>query len=436
VKVSTGYSPREGQALLHRQLRRFSVLNLHRRWGKSLMCVNEVINSGLRCENKNPFYAYIAQTYSSAERIIWQYLKDYTQHIPNVIYNESKLICTIPRPWKGDMVRIQLYGSERPDVLRGLYFDGIIFDEFAFSNPEAWDKVVRPALADRKGWALIISTPNGRNHFFDIYQFAEKKFLEKDPNWFAATINAEDSGVLDKEELKLIRETIGEEAYQAEFMCSFSASVKGAYYKEFLEKLRDKSQIREVPYNPTLDTIVAFDLGMKDSTVMWFAQQMRDEVRVIDYFEDVGKGLDFYAKVIRDKPYSVSELILPHDAEVRELGTGKSRVEILRSLGFRCRVLKRTKVQDGISVVRSILPRCWFDQKNTKRGVDCLENYKKEWNEKLGTFNDHPLHDWASHGADGFRTLALGIEEPSSVQYKRQDYARYRQADNSYDIFG
>lgn len=438
--IFTGYTPREWQLHVHKHLKRFSVLNVHRRAGKSIMCVNQMIHVLLTCEHKNPFGAYIAQNYASAKRIIWDYLKQYTQSFIDVTANESELLITIQRPWKGDKIRIQLLGSERPDSLRGLYFDIVVFDEFAFSDPTAWTSVVRPALSDRNGSAIIISTPNGRNHFHSVYSFAEKQMGSGDPNWFAYTLRASDSGVISKEELDDIRksDSVGEETYQAEFECSFFAQVRGSYYKSQIEALEERGQIKDFPIDPTLAVTVGFDLGMSDSTAMWFVQQLRDEIRVIDYFEDSGKGLPEYVKLMRGKPYVIDQVILPHDATVRELGTGLSRVETLRSLGItNIKVLPRQTIQDGINAVRVSLPKCWFHKTNTQRGVECLRSYHKEFNEKLQTFNDNPHHDWSSHAADAARYLFLGLDSyEMRRRFSRSDNSAARYANSGYDIFG
>jgi hypothetical protein len=437
IITPTGYKPREGQALLHRKMKRFNVLNLHRRYGKSVMCVNHMIHHLMKTHNKNPQGAYIAQNYGSAERIIWTYLKEYTEAFPGVKKNEQKLTITIPRPDKSDVVKIILLGSEKYDSIRGIYLDAAVFDEFAFSQPNAWFEVVRAALSDRNGWAIIISTPDGRNHFYDIYQKAEQSMRE-DPcsEWFACTIRASESGIIADKELKALRFEIGEEAYQQEFECSFFSQVKGAYYKDQIERLRELNQIRNFPIDTSHETHVSFDLGVGDSTALWFFQLVSKEVHIIDCYEDSGKGLDFYVKLIRDKPYILGELVLPHDATVRELGTGLSRVETLRKLGVsRMRVLPRQPIEDGINAVRMTLPRCFFHEANTVRGVECLYAYHKEFNEKMQVFVNKPQHDWSSHFSDSFRYLCLSLQRLESKSgYNRASLPR--SSESSYDVLG
>ena len=174
-KVSTGYNPRPLQKIIHFSMKRFNVLVLHRRFGKTVLSINETIDRALRCSLKNPQYAYIAPTYGQAKRIAWEYLKEYTKDIPGAKPNEAELRVDIPRPSSKDKIRFMLLGSENPDTIRGIYLDGVVLDEFAVCDPTIWGQVVRPALADRSGWAIFLGTPKGQNHFFDLYNKAKKR---------------------------------------------------------------------------------------------------------------------------------------------------------------------------------------------------------------------------------------------------------------------
>jgi hypothetical protein len=164
-----------------------------------------------------------------------------------------------------------------------------------------------------------------------------------------------------------------------------------------------------VPWEPQLPVVTAWDLGMDDATAIWFVQVHRRELRVIDYYETSGVGLEHYTRELDRKPYTYGDHLLPHDAKVRELGTGKSRLEILHSLGLRASVVPMLSVEDGIAAARSVLPRCWFDEEKCGRGLKALRSYRTEYDEKAGVFRSRPLHDWSSHGADAFRSLAVGL---------------------------
>jgi hypothetical protein len=206
---------------------------------------------------------------------------------------------------------------------------------------------------------------------------------------------------------------MGDDKYSQEFECSFSAPVTGSYYGELINDLESRSRICPIPYESLAVTFCGWDLGMSDSTAIWVAQIASKEVRIIDYVENHGVGLDWYVEWLRDKGYEHATQILPHDVQVRELGTGKSRKEMLEEAGLEITVAPRLSVADGIQAVRQLLPRCWFNT-DAKQGIDALRNYRREYDEKRAVFYDRPLHDWSSHAADAFRYLAIGLNEGSS----------------------
>jgi hypothetical protein len=207
---------------------------------------------------------------------------------------------------------------------------------------------------------------------------------------------------------------MGEDKYLQEFECSFNAAVEGSYYGQILNDLETKNHIQEIPRDDLCRTITAWDLGMGDSTAIWVAQIAGSEIRLIDYYENNGVGLDKYVSWLRDNNWASAEHILPHDVQVRELGSGKSRLEVLQEAGLNVRIASRMSVDDGIQAVRRLLPRCWFNVPAVKQGLDCLRNYRREYDEKRKVFYDRPLHDWSSHGSDAFRYLAIGLDEGSS----------------------
>ena len=401
--IRTGYKPREPQRVIHKAVasNRFTVVVAHRRMGKTVAAINQLIHSALKCGNDNPRYAYIAPTYGQAKRIAWDYLEQFTRPLDAKL-NVSEL--------KADFFgrRIQLYGSDNPDSLRGQYFDGVVIDEIADQDPKIWNEIIRPALADRKGFALFLGTPKGRNHFADFRDRAASS-----DDWSLLEFKASDTGILDPKELESARKEMGDDKYAQEFECSFSAPVTGSYYGELINDLESRSRICPIGYESLATTFCGWDLGMSDSTSIWVAQIASKEVRIIDYHENHGVGLDHYVEWLRDNGYAHATQILPHDVQVRELGTGKSRKEMLEEAGLEITVAPRLSVADGIQAVRQLLPRCWFSD-NAKQGIDALRNYRREYDEKRAVFYDRPLHDWSSHAADAFRYLAIGLNEGSS----------------------
>lgn len=395
-------------------MRRFNVLVCHRRFGKTVLAINELIDRAINCKLRAPRVAYFAPLRKQAKQVAWDYAKRYTNEIPGRAINESELRIDLP----GDR-RIIIEGADNPDALRGIYLDAVVLDEFGQMSPSVWREVVRPVLADREGAAIFIGTPKGRNAFHDLYESAKKAMAEGDPNWFAALIRASDTDIIPKGELASAKRDMDEDEYAQEFECSFTASIIGAYYSKELAAAEKDKRIVSVPWEPGQLVHTAWDLGIDDSTVIWFAQWVGREIRIIDYLESSGESLGYYAKELKNRPYVYGDHLLPHDAEARELGTGKTRVETLRDLGIKATVVPLHEIADGIHAVRQLIPKCWFDAAKCSRGLDALRNYQREWNDKMGVFRPTPRHDWASHGADGFRTLAMGLKAPAEKRDSR-----------------
>jgi hypothetical protein len=406
--IEIPYKPREHQLKVHELLegKRFAVVVAHRRFGKTVAALNHLIREAVLNEKETPRYAYIAPTYGQAKRVAWDYLVKYTTPLGGT-NNISELRVDF---WGR---RIQLYGSDNPDSLRGQFFDGVIIDEVGDQNPKIWTDIVRPALTDRKGWCLFIGTPKGHNHFKELRDRAKKE-----EGWGLLEFKASETGVVDDTELKAAKNEMGEDKYRQEFECSFDAAVEGSYFGQILNELEEKKHMQEIPREELSRTFTAWDLGMGDSTSIWVAQLVGTEVRLLDYYENHGVGLDHYVKWIKDNDYLKAEHILPHDVRVRELGTGKSRMEMLEEAGLEVKIAPRMGLDDGIQAVRRLLPRCWFNVPKVQIGLNCLRNYRRDYDEKRKIFYERPLHDWSSHGSDSFRYLALGLDEGHSTWSK------------------
>jgi hypothetical protein len=406
--IEIPYKPRTQQLAIHDLMdeNRFGVVVAHRRMGKTVSAINHIIKDAILNQKEAPRYAYIAPTYGQAKRVAWDYLVKYADPLGG-----SSNISELRVDFWGR--RIQLYGSDNPEALRGQYFDGVILDEIGDQNPKIWTDIIRPALADRKGWCLFIGTPKGHNHFKELRDRAEKE-----EGWGLLEFKASETGVVDDIELKAARNEMGEDKYRQEFECSFDAAVEGSYYGQILNELEDKKHMQEIPREEISRTFTAWDLGMGDSTSIWVAQLVGTEVRLIDYYENHGVGLDHYVKWIKDNDYLKAEHILPHDVRVRELGTGKSRMEMLEEAGLEVKISPRMGLDDGIQAVRRLLPRCWFNVPKVQTGLNCLRNYRRDYDEKRKIFYERPLHDWSSHGSDSFRYLALGLDEGHSTWSK------------------
>lgn len=413
MQVETGYLARPQFIPLHTRTSRWAVAVAHRRAGKTVACINDLLDAALRCELPDPRFAYIAPLYTQAKDVAWGYVKRYGLTIPGAKENESELRLDLP----GGR-RIRLYGADNYDRLRGGYLDGVILDEYADMDPRAWSEVIRPMLADRRGWAVFIGTPKGRNGFWEVWDRAGSE-----PDWFRVMLKASETGLLPQSELDDARRVMTPEQYEQEFECSFQAAIQGAYFGREMQAAETDNRIARVPWEPKLQVHTAWDLGIGDSTAIWFVQVTGNEIRWIDYIESSGVGLDWYVKQLREKPYSYDSHLLPHDAEVRELGSGQSRVETLQSLGLNnVRVIPAQRKEDQINALRLVLPRSWFDAERCKRGIEALRQYRAEWDEKRKAFRERPLHDWTSHPADAAMVLAQAVPQPSSAWSKPIKY--------------
>jgi phage terminase large subunit len=373
----------------------------HRRFGKTVLCINQLIASALRCTKTRPRFAYISPYYRQSKTIAWDYLKHYCSPIPGATFNESELRVDLPNG-----ARITLYGADNYDTLRGIYLDGVVLDEYAQMSPKAWSEVIRPALSDRLGWAIFIGTPKGHNSFYDLYQYGQN-----DPEWYAASFRASETEIIPKKELDAARAIMSEDEFNQEFECSFEAAIQGAYYAEQMKRAKER-RVCIVDHEPDLLVHTAWDLGFDDATAIIFYQKLGKEIRIIDYAEHNGESLMFYATLLQTKGYTYGTHFLPHDAGHKQITTGKSIEEQLNELGvIGTTIVPMLGVDHGIQAVRSIFSRLFFDKDKCGLLIECLTQYHKEWDDERKVFRSKPEHDWTSHAADALRYLALGFQE-------------------------
>ena len=405
--------PREPfRPFLHRK-ERWACIVAHRRAGKTVAVLQDMLKRAAEHKGKEPRFAYIAPTYTQAKDVAWSYLKDYVGGIPGAKISESELAVTLPT----NGARIRLYGSDNYDRLRGLYLDGAVIDEAGDQDPRAWPEVIRPALSDRQGWATFIGTPKGRNAFHKIFQLSEKE-----ANWFSLRLPASKTQLLPQAELEDARTQMTVEQYAQEYECSFDAAITGSYYGKDIEQLVNENRLARVPHEKAAVVFAAWDLGIGDAMAIWVGQRVGREIHWLRYYENNGFGLDHYVDWLKALPFQVHQLYLPHDAEARELQTGKSRVEFLRGRGFECKVVPRHNVDDGINAVRMAFPHMWFDREHCDDALDILRMYRAEFDDKKGVLKPKPLHDFASHCADAIRCGVMGLQEATAKapEFKRR----------------
>jgi len=392
----------------------------HRRAGKDSLSLNW---TAVQAVQRVGVYWHMAPTQKQVRKIVWDNIDGAGRRIIDQVWPDG-----VRKSIRNDEMKIELpngsiwqcVGSDNYDSLVGANPVGVVFLEYSLANPSAWD-YIRPILAENGGWALFIYTPRGANHGKDLFDMARGN-----DDWFAELLTVDDTKAIDQRSIDEERRAgMDEENIQQEFYCSFSGVVSGSYYGKQLEIADQEGRITSVPVETEMDVNVSFDLGIGDSTAIWAYQVIGKEIRVVNYYEASGHGLGHYAGVLhewRDKlGYRYGKYYFPHDVEVRELGSGKSRRETLRDLGIDVSIVPKLSVEDGINAVRRILSRCWFDEEHCAQGLRSLRQYRTEYDEKRKTFRNTPLHDWASHGADSFRYLAVGLPDRAKPQPLKYD---------------
>jgi phage terminase large subunit len=407
TKVQLDYAPRRAFLPFHNRTQRWACLVAHRRAGKTVAAINDLIRAALNCKSKFPLFAYIAPFRVQAKSVAWTYLKQFAAPITQSV-NEAELTVTLVN---GAVIR--LFGADNADAIRGLGFDGVVADEFGDWKPSVFPLVVRPALSDKQGWFVAMGTPKQRNSFYDIYVRAQKS-----PEWFCMSLPADKSGLLPPTELDAARAQLTEDQFAQEYLCSFDAAIVGAYYGVEMRMAMDQNRIKKLQYNPDFPVYTAWDLGYRDDTAIWFYQVARGEVHVLDFHASSGSTIRDLANVVLSKPYKYGKHHLPHDARAKTLASGgKSVIEQMAEfLGIsNLAIVPDLSVQDGIQAVRMMLHRCWFDADKCQDGLEALRQYQREYDEDKKAFRERPVHNFCSHPADAFRMLAIAWrEEPQA----------------------
>jgi len=409
LNVEMDYCPRKVFEDFHDRTERWSVIVAHRRCGKTVLCINDLIYRALMDGKENGRYAYVAPYMSMAKQIAFDYLLSYSRPVMAKA-NQSELWVELVNG-----ARIRLFGADNPDTLRGLYLDGVVLDEYADMKPSIFGSVIRPLLTDRGGWATFIGTPKGHNAFWEVYNNATQ-----DPSWYVKVLRASQTKLLPQAELEDAAKTMTEDQYLQEFECDFESAILGAYFGKEMRQLTDDGRIREVEYDPMFPVHTAFDLGYSDDTAIWWFQVVHGEIRCLDYHSSNGQPVAFYAGLLqsreKERGYVYGTHWLPHDARAKTLASNRSVIE---QLGDKIplktiKIAPNLKLQDGIQASRLALTRTWFDHKCAD-GIECLRQYQREYDEDKKVFRDKPRHDWTSHGADAFRYLALTWKDEAQI---------------------
>lgn len=401
------FEPRPWQSRLIYDPSKRIVAVVHRRAGKSVGLLWRLAMRMVECRRPSPRGLFLLPLSNQWTKTgLWDVAKGIARAIPGAQALEQDRVIRFPTG-----AIIQCGGASDPDAWRGGYADEAILDEYDDMLPTLLPLVILPMLADRDGTLVLSGTPKGRGLLKAAYDTARQPPKSGEPEWSHYRLPWNATNALDAMAISAMRAGQTPEEFAQEFECSFEAPHAGSYYGKLLDDADKDGRVRPITYDPRLPVTTAWDLGIGDSTAIWFCQQLGAEVRLIDYMEGSGVGLDWYARELQRKPYVYGEHLLPHDARARELGTGRTREETLAGLGVRARIVPMHQVDDGINAVRLLLPRMWFDRERCAKGLKMLAAYHRDFDERNSVFRLRPVHDQSSHAADAMRYLAMGIRE-------------------------
>lgn len=398
-----------------------------RRAGKDICAFNLVIRAALR---RVGTYFYVFPTFSMGRRILWDAIDIDGRKVIDHYLPEELVTAKNQQQMKIVLIngsQIQVIGSDDVDKsLVGTNAVGIVYSEYALQDPHAWQLAI-PILKASAGWALFISTVRGRNHFYDLYEAVRDR-----DDWFCEKLTIEDTRHITVEEIEKEIESgqISRDLAMQEFWNDFNLGVEGSFYGKYIDDLRKKNQITDVPWEPYLPVFTAWDLGYNDNTSIIFFQIQGPNIRIIDHYSNNKQGLEHYAKVVKSKEYTYAKHIAPHDIAVHDLSTGVSRWKMMHDLGitFMRTEGKLPSVEDGIEAVRRMLPRCWIDRNKCESLLKSLENYRQEYDNKRKVYKSNPLHDWSSHDCDSARYMAIALPKLTSNSSPQELKDRYNRA--------
>lgn len=399
----------------------------HRRAGKDEVCLHHAAVSALTRPGN---YWHMLPEFAQGRKAIWEAVNPHTgirrideafplQMRASTRDHDMHLRMVNGSTW-------QVVGSDSVTSGGGLGSStaGIVFSEYALANPAAW-AFYRPILEENNGWAAFISTPRGRNHAFSLFQYSQRT-----PGWFSELLTVDDTGALSHEALaEALKEYIalygidqGESIFRQEFYCDFTSSMLGSFYAREMAQVRSEGRIIEIEAEPDQYVHRAWDLGVGDDTSIWWFQAVGAQLLILDHYAASGVGLEHYAGVIEQREKEHGWLhghdLVPHDAKVQEWGSGRTRVETMRTLGLKPLLVPRHFVDDGINAVRRTLPLCVFHPRTEDGGISALEQYRREWDEEKKAFRASAVHDWTSHPADAFRYLSMAWKQAPRREVK------------------
>lgn len=414
IRLPNGWSPRPYQLPAWTYLEnggKHCELIWHRRSGKDEVGLHRTACAAFE---RVATYWYMLPMANQARKAIWDAINPHTgrrrideafPHELRSVTRENEMMIKFRNgsTW-------QVVGSDNFNALVGSPPAGVVYSEWALSNPSS-RAYLRPIFLENDGWQIFNTTPRGKNHAFRTYEAALK-----DPKAFAQLLTAYQTGTLTIEQLEAERAAYqadfgkdeGDNLFEQEYECSFDAALLGAYYGREMKQALLNGRIGKVAWNPAHKVHTAWDLGFSDDTAIWFFQIIGHRIHVIDYYASNGESAEGYANVLHEKPYSYGNHWLPHDAKPQTLASqGRSVMQQLWNLEIKGKLVPNLGVQDGIQAARQMLPLCWFNEEACLDGIDALKQYQREWDDDHKCFKNKPLHNWCSHPADAFRYMAV-----------------------------
>lgn len=386
----------------------------HRRAGKDEVCLHHTAVSMMERVGN---YWHCLPEYAQSRKAIWTAINAHTgkrridEVFPKQIRDSTNDNEMFIRLRNGSTW--QCIGSDTYNATVGASVAGIVYSEWALANPSAW-AYHRPMLEENNGWAAFITTPRGRNHAFEMFRHSAQS-----SEWFSQLLTVDDTHALTKaalaETLKeytaLYGADVGRAQYLQEYYCDWQASILGAYFALEMADVRNEGRIVEVEAIPGQFVHRAWDLGVKDDTSIWWFQIVGAQLFILDHYAASGVGVEHYATVIEERERKYGWMhgtdYVPHDAKIKEWGTGKTRVETMSALGLKPQLVPFATFQDGINAARRTLPLCVFHPRTEETGISALEQYRREWDDEKKAFRQSDVHDWTAHPAAAFRYLSL-----------------------------
>lgn len=403
-----------------------AVLCWHRGCGKDLFAMNWLIKLAMQ---KPCVCLHCFPNFNQGKRAIWKSVHEnadgeameYLDHIPAHLIkhkNSSEMMIQLVN---GSIYAVLGIDGKNAARARGMNPTHVLLSEYAFMDPASW-QTIEPRVKQNRGTVLFISTPNGKNHFYELYNYAKL-----DKRYYTSFLTIDDTKALNEDDVQEMRnEGWPEDFIQQELYCSFEMGAMGSYYGKLIQKARDDNRILDFPIFPDLPVHSSWDIGVGDNTAIWLFQALRNGTyNFIHYYENQGEGLEHYLKYLnryqKQQDIEWGKHFVPHDMQNREFTSGVDRLQTAREFGYQMTVVPKKPIYEGIQAVRSILPICQFHKTNCAYGIKCLDFYRKKYNESLKVYYDEPMHDKWSDGADSFRYAAIGIRAIGVIQDNNAD---------------